>query len=504
MAVYSMLQRQQGLRMRQAAMLSKRARAAASAAIARRDSEESESDRESKLHAETECAASSSDAEIEDVSSGHGPSDSAAPGAQFSKGHGPKTAHGTGHGPSDSATQGTGQSPSDSAVQGTQQSNGHGPSAGAQSAHYRKQLSKIEGYGLHFSKICSQYRFEPTASAYMAWRVQIEAVAEEWNLRGALETDPATVVDKVGIEEKELSRLQQKTVYHMILRCVPNAEVRTVITTALSADKHTGFHAWRALREHFIGDEQALRYVQSIEDRFKDFQWAAEETWASFETRFTSLVSELVVAGVHKQPHQKRACLMEAIRDARRKDAQGTPVFARLNTVNIVKEGSEFQQWVTAMRIEAQKIHDELSKKGSKRTREESESQEERKQESHEVSFIAESASAPAPRHDPPRNISQIPCRNFANFGQCRFGNTCRFSHTRSNISNQVQQGRQIGHFRPPGGLSNRFVSNNNRSSSSSSNGSRGDNLCFSWRDTGRCQRTNCRFQHPAVAPNAA
>ena len=55
----------------------------------------------------------------------------------------------------------------------------------------------------------------------------------------------------------------------MILRCAQNAEVRTVITTALAADKHTGFHAWQALREHFVGDEQA--YVQSIETRFKNF-----------------------------------------------------------------------------------------------------------------------------------------------------------------------------------------------------------------------------------------
>lgn len=60
---------------------------------------------------------------------------------------------------------------------------------------------------------------------------------------------------------------------------------------------------------------------------------------------------------------------MEAIREADRKDknAQETPIFARLNTVNLVKEGSDFQQWLTAMRMDAQKIHDELSKKGAKR-----------------------------------------------------------------------------------------------------------------------------------------
>ena len=58
-------------------------------------------------------------------------------------------------------------------------------------------------------------------------------------------------------------------------------------------------------------------------------------------------------AGISKQDHQKRACLMEAICEANRKDAQGTPVVARLNTVNLVKEGSEFNQWLTAMRIEA-------------------------------------------------------------------------------------------------------------------------------------------------------
>ena len=375
-------------------------------------------------------------------------------------------------------------------------SSGHGPSANS-AATTRKQLARIEGHGRHFSKISSQYRFEAQPSNYMAWCVQFKSQLEEWDLIDVLETDPAALGEAVGIEA--ISKQQQKTVYHMILHCVPNAEVRTVVTTALAASEHTGFHAWRALREHFIGDEQA--YVQTIETRFQHFEWADEESWATMETRFTALVAELVVAGVHKQPHQKRACLMEAIRMANRKDAQLTPVFNRLNTVNVVKEESEFQQWLTAIRIEAQKIHDELCKKGVKRGREEAEGHgdRERKHETREVSFIgnAESASAPAPRYDAPRaGTSAIPCRDFLRTGQCRFGSSCKYSHKRSNSSNNFPQNRQGAHFRPPGPSGNRnFSSNSNSGRGSSTNA---DNICFSWRDTGRCARgPGCRFQHP-------
>ena len=44
---------------------------------------------------------------------------------------------------------------------------------------------------------------------------------------------------------------------------------------------------------------------------------------------------------------------MEAIRESNRKDAQGETVFSRLNVINLVREGFEFNQWLTAMRIEA-------------------------------------------------------------------------------------------------------------------------------------------------------
>ena len=154
------------------------------------------------------------------------------------------------------------------------------------------------------------------------------------------------------------------------------------------------------------------------------------------------------------------------------------------------------------MRIEAQKIHDELSKKGSKRTREESESQEERKQESREVSFVGESASAPAPRNDPPRDTSAIPCRNFANY---------RSVQIRQHLQVQPQSQRSNSPARPtnrpfpPTWVDQQSQCQQQQqqqqcSNSNRNNGSRGDNICFSWRDTGRCTRgANCRFQHPAA-----
>lgn len=240
------------------------------------------------------------------------------------------------------------------------------PSAGsASAAGNRSDLRSLKEQIRHFSKICNGFKFEAKVVSYQSWCVQIKEQLDLDELRDVIDTDPA-----LFDEGDELQSLRQKTVYHMLLYCVPNAHIRAVVTTALPADEHTGFHAdehtgfhaWRALETHFIGDKKA--YLQSIEDRWENVELGKEESFATFEVEFTSLVSELSLAGVEKLPHQKRARIMLAIRCSRRRDAQGADMFTRLNVTNQINEKRDFQKWLIAIRVEAQKIHDEFHKRG--------------------------------------------------------------------------------------------------------------------------------------------
>jgi hypothetical protein len=123
----------------------------------------------------------------------------------------------------------------------------------------------------------------------------------------------------------------------MIGRCITVPRVRAVITTSLPVEERTGFGAWRALRTHFIGDERT--YLQSLESKFENLRWEAGESWATLETRFETLLSELQTAHVGKQDHQRMARLMKAVQESSRMDAQGTHVFTRLQIVNLVQTG---------------------------------------------------------------------------------------------------------------------------------------------------------------------
>ena len=169
-----------------------------------------------------------------------------------------------------------------------------------------------------------------------------------------------------------VSKLRQEIVYHMILHCISSAEVREVVTTALSVEKRTGFGAWFALREHYIGDEQA--YLESLESKFETFSWEKSENWATFETRFTALVSELDILRVGKSDLLKRSRLMKAILESSRLDVHGKPIFDRLhvtNQIHAMASDTNYRKWLLAIRTEAQKIQDETNgKKGVKRSRE--------------------------------------------------------------------------------------------------------------------------------------
>jgi len=385
------------------------------------------------------------------------------------------------------------------------------------------RVAELKHIGLHFSKIATQFRLEPNAPAFMDWKVQFEAELSSHELDHVLEDDPETAEQQWSHDspELQLAQQQQKTVYHMIVRCLTHPQIRTVVVTAQPPREHTGYHAMRALRRHFIGDEQT--YKMSLESQFEAFRWEAGESWATMETRFEALLAQLAVAGVSKEPHQKMARIMSAIQQAHRHDAQGGSVFTRLHTTNRIKEGLGWLVWVTAMRTEAQMIQDELSKRGAKRPRDEQGADEPARQ---SVSFVGQSTRFDGPASAatsplPLRSDGEQPvCRNMRDRGYCRFGKECRFSHNvqaggrsgnfgnnfSSNSSNRSQGGNSS--YRGQGGMNGGRNSSYNGQGGQRQGGNRGGagggDICYQFAATGNCSRANCRFAHiPAAAAGA-
>ena len=359
-------------------------------------------------------------------------------------------------------------------------------------------MREITATGRHFSKIAQQYRFDATAQGYVNWTVQFKAEMQFYDLADVLDQDPLDPQSAAtDAADATLVRHKQKTVYHMILHCVPDAQIRAVVTTALPPQEQTGFGAWRALRARFIGDERA--YLQSVESKFENLRWEEAESWATLETRFESLLTELATLGVTKMDHQRKGRLMGAIQESNRKDAQGSHVFDRLHTTNRIKEALPYHDWLVAMRTEAQRIQDELAKKGVKRAREESgEGRRDRAPlDAQEVSFVAGPApSRPAAGPHAFAGTSKVPCRQWARNGRCSYGGSCKFSHgaQRGAFSSVGQHGSSGGGFRGQGSGTGRAGGN-----------SEGNRTCWEFAATGRCGRgPQCHFRHAQTGGNAA
>ena len=360
--------------------------------------------------------------------------------------------------------------------------------ASSDARHLAKQLKELKEIGRHFSKIANRFAFEDNTAAYQVWAIQFEAELLNNDLDAILTSDPSAVDQENLMLEPELCAQQQKTVYHMIFQCVPKVKLSVVVT--LPIEQHTGFGAWQALRQFYIGDEQA--YLTSLESKFQRLSWEGSEAFPTFETRCESLLNELQNAGAAKAEHVKKSVFMAAIEDSPHKDAQGNSVFVRLNTVSKIHMEKPYRDWLTAIRIEAQQIQDSVHKRGIKRGREE------RKEAAVEVSFVAPSMS-PHNAAASNRRISfvarqgssglgssagpggQTPlCRNMRYTGRCTFGTRCKFSHTI-----------------PPGLLGKPDREQSGPSSGESGKSSAaGRGPCWDFQ-RGRCNRGDrCRFAH--------
>ena len=304
-----------------------------------------------------------------------------------------------------------------------------------------EERKEIIENGRHFSKIASRFAFENTTPAYNGWVIQFKAEIESYGLEHTVSEPPQ--------HDSPLSVLSHKTVYNMILHCVPKL-VLPSITVTLS--EHSAYEAWRVLRLQYIGDEAT--YLQGLETRFQRVIWSDGEEFNAFEVRFGQIVSELESAGQLKPDHVKKSVFMHAIESSSKKDVRGVHVFDRLNTTSKIHWEKAFSEWMVHLRVEAQQIHDAIAnevvnRRGTKRTHADHAEQSSR-EESLPISSISfhNAASHPSasPPNRPPPLHAQRPsradrpsgvCFNMARSGTCRFGAQCKFSH---DASTQVRQ----------------------------------------------------------------
>ena len=308
------------------------------------------------------------------------------------------------------------------------------PPPGDMSDVAKKELVEI---GRHFAKIATRFAFDANTPSYNSWVIQFKAEAENCGLED-------TLVVEARVDDP-LARLRQKTVYNMILACVPKT-VMASVTTNLRV--HSACEAWQALRRQFIGDEAT--YLQALEARFQRLIWADGEEFTPFEIRFDQLVSELEAAGQAKPDHVKKSVFLNAIELSSQKDVRGAHVFDRFNTTSKIHYQVSFAEWMTHLRVEAQHIRDAItadvgSRRGTKRAHEKV-ALDSGHIDSYPVSFVTQGAVpqqfAPAGIRPPPfrgqRRSTPGPCFNMQNTGSCKFGAQCKFSH-------EPPQNRQSG-----------------------------------------------------------
>lgn len=369
----------------------------------------------------------------------------------------------------------------------------------ADERHLAKSLQELKVVGRHFSKIANRFVFEDHAAAYQVWAIQFKAELLNNDLDSILTSDPSAIEAEDQMIDPKLYFQQQKAVFHMIFQCMPKDKLSVLVT--LPTTQQTGFAAWQALRQFYIGDEQA--YLASLESKFQRARWEQAEAFPAFETRFDSLCNELQNAGAAKLEHVKKSALMSAVEDSHHKDAQGNSVFVRLNTVSKIHFEKPYREWITALRIEAQQIQDSLHKKGTKRSHD----REERGKDTAamEVSFVA-APSGPSSRPlDAGRQVSlrggagagkpgehiKPLCRNMQFTGRCTFGARCKFSH---NIPANL-----LGQNTASGGASGGSLGDFSRTTAANARGP-----CFDFQK-GKCNRgANCRFAHSSTAPPTA
>jgi hypothetical protein len=276
----------------------------------------------------------------------------------------------------------------------------------------------------HFSKVASRFQFDNTTASYTTWTIQFQSEIEGYT------HDLESTLTTLGDTQLEVDMARQKTVYHMILHCVPKAILASLTTPP--RQQHTGYHAWATLRRQFLGDEAT--YLQTLETQFHRLAWADGEQFPAFELRFDQILGELAALGHAKTDHVKRATLMNAIETSNKRDVRRAHVFDRFNVVSKIHAKDSFDEWLVHIRVEAQQIRDAIagevgSQRGVKRDGAE---------DTLPVSFVT--PSTPPSNRPPPLRAARrgdAICFNMQNTGACSFGARCKFSHDLSGAKAQ-------------------------------------------------------------------
>jgi len=322
-------------------------------------------------------------------------------------------------------------------------------------------VREVKEYGKHFSKIAARFAFKSTASAYTSWVVQFRSELECYDLLDVLTTNPEDDMEE-GTDHVE--RAQQKAVYHMILQCVPS-EARAAVTLTLPVSQHHAYGAWAALRQLYIGNEEA--YLEGLEKKFSKLRWVDSEQFSEFELRYETLLSELAMVGVPKLEHVKKSALMGAIEESTKKDARGVHVFDRLNTVNLIHTREPYTEWLSSVRTEAQQIQEAVQNTRGK-------------------------GAAASRSDDTPREVSSMSVSDssaVSGAGQ---------NSTKGAPNNSQGQGRKFVVVR-------RRQNDRGGAAGSGGGGSSGATLCRNWQRSGNCSYgASCRFSHEGAGQGGA
>lgn len=316
-----------------------------------------------------------------------------------------------------------------------------------------------------FTKALSTFVFKGNREDFNVFRMRLETFLEWRGLSSVLEYPPSS--PPVGVSAAEF-RYQQLTVYHMITQCAP----KEVLQALRDSCSHDGFAAWKFLKDRFLGDEKL--YVERLEAQLSDSRWSAAESFAVFESRVHSVLSEHALAtGCPKQEYEKQSIIMRAIRRGR-----GESDYLRLNQVHLihVKMQDSYDGWLSGIREEARHIEDD-GDEGAHRKRAAGVGHPVSAQPSMQISAVdaRPHASFPPLASRGPSAAAAVACRNWqrSNGQHCAFGSTCKFAHAGPSGG----RGASEGGVKKEGGASSM--------------------LCHLWSTTSACRfGDRCKFVH--------